>query len=70
MNILVIAERPPSPVGGRVRLFGLIRELASQHQFWVAAFAYPVDLAQLDRFDRARAGLTATHIDLGHKATA
>ena len=33
-------------------------------------FGLTVDLAQLDRFDRARAGLTATHIDLGHKATA
>lgn len=33
-------------------------------------FGINVDLAQLDRFDRARAGLTATHIDLGHKATA
>lgn len=33
-------------------------------------FGIDVDLAQLDRFDRARAGLTATHIDLGHKATA
>lgn len=33
-------------------------------------FGVNVDLAQLDRFDRARAGLTATHIDLGHKATA
>ena len=33
-------------------------------------FGITVDLAQLDRFDRARAGLTATHIDLGHKATA
>ena len=33
-------------------------------------FGLTVDLAQLDRFDRARAGLNATHIDLGHKATA
>ena len=33
-------------------------------------FGINVDLAQLDRFDRARAGLNATHIDLGHKATA
>lgn len=33
-------------------------------------FGINVDLAQLDRFDRARVGLTATHIDLGHKATA
>ncbi len=32
-------------------------------------FGVEVDLAQLDRFDRARAGLTATHIDLGHQAT-
>jgi muconate cycloisomerase len=31
-------------------------------------FGIEVDPAQLDRFDRARAGLTATHIDLGQKA--
>lgn len=33
-------------------------------------FGIEVDLAQLERFDRARAGLAATHIDLGRKATA
>lgn len=32
-------------------------------------FGVEVDLAQLERFDRARAGLTATHIDLGQRAT-
>ena len=31
-------------------------------------FGIEVDLAQLARFDRARAGLAATHIDLGRKA--
>ena len=29
-----------------------------------------IDPAKLERFDRARAGLTATHIDLGHKLAA
>ena len=33
-------------------------------------FGIEVDLAQLQRFDRARAGLAATHIDLGRKAAA
>ena len=32
-------------------------------------FGIEVDLAQLDRFDRARAGMTTSHIDLGHQAT-
>lgn len=32
-------------------------------------FGVEVDLAQLDRFDRARAGMTASHIDLGHQVT-
>lgn len=31
-------------------------------------FGVEVDLAQLDRFDRARDGLTVTHIDLGRRA--
>ena len=31
-------------------------------------FGVEVDLKQLDRFDRARAGLTPTHIDLGQQA--
>jgi len=31
-------------------------------------FGVEVDLAQLERFDRARTGLTATHIDLGRKS--
>ncbi len=30
-------------------------------------FGVEVDLAQLDRFDRARSGQTPTHIDLGHR---
>ena len=29
-----------------------------------------IDPAKLERFDRARAGLTASHIDLGHKLAA
>ncbi|MEI2689495.1 MAG: glycosyltransferase family 4 protein [Anaerolineae bacterium] len=48
MKILMIVERMPSRVGGSIRQFGLIRELADRHQFSVACFAYPVDLAQLD----------------------
>jgi muconate cycloisomerase len=32
-------------------------------------FGLTVDTAQLDRFDRARSGLTASHVDLGHRAT-
>jgi muconate cycloisomerase len=31
-------------------------------------FGVEVDPAQLDRFDRARTGLTPVHIDLGHRA--
>lgn len=49
MKILIIAERPPTPVGGRIRLYGLIRELAARHEFWVASFAYPVDLGEIDK---------------------
>lgn len=32
-------------------------------------FGLEVDLAQLEHFDRARAGMTKAHIDLGHRAT-
>ena len=32
-------------------------------------FGVTVDLAQLDRFDRARSGLNAVHVDLGARAT-
>lgn len=49
MKILIIVERPPTPVGGRVRLYGMIRELAARHEFWVASFAYPVDLGEIDK---------------------
>jgi len=30
-------------------------------------FGVEVDMRQIDRFDRARSGLTPTHIDLGHR---
>jgi muconate cycloisomerase len=31
-------------------------------------FGVEVDMAQLDRFDRARTGQAPAHIDLGHRA--
>ena len=31
-------------------------------------FGVEVDMAQLNRFDRARTGLTLVHIDLGQRA--
>lgn len=47
MKILMIVERVPSRIGGGIRQFGLIRELAQRHEFWVVAYAYPVDLPQV-----------------------
>jgi len=48
MKVLVIVEQIPGPIGGGVRQFGLIRELSQQHEFSVAAYAYPVHLHNLD----------------------
>lgn len=48
MKILMIVERIPCRIGGGIRQFGLIRELAGKHEFTVACFAYPVDLAHMD----------------------
>jgi sugar transferase (PEP-CTERM/EpsH1 system associated) len=48
VKVLVIAEQLPSRIGGSVRQIGMIRELSQQHEFYVACYAYPEQLRDLD----------------------
>lgn len=49
MKIMVVTARLPSRVGGGAcRQFNLIKQLSTQHEFTVAAYAHPSDLPYLD----------------------